>query len=167
MAKMLTPDLSAPIDGRQSERALAIQRGVMRFLSQRGFSALPEVTLKNGRRADLMAMNKKGEIWIIEIKSSEADLKADSKWPDYLDYCDRFYFAANHETDEGLFPTDQGFILADAHGADIVREADLSKLAAARRKALTLGFARLGAQRLHKIMDPGVPTHIGPHDPID
>ncbi len=159
---MIKPDLIAPVDGRQSERALEIQRGTGRLLRRYGFVCLPEVTLKSGRRADLLAINPKGEIWIIEIKSSLADFRADSKWPDYWDYCDRLFFATNQETPEEIFPPEAGLIIADAHGAEIIRDIEHRKLAPARRKALTLHFAQIAAARLHAILDPGVPTHIEP-----
>lgn len=159
---MIKPDLTAPVDGRQSDRALEIQRGTGRLLRHYGFVSLPEVTLKSGRRADLLAINTKGEIWIVEIKSSLADFRADKKWPDYWDFCDRLFFATNQETPEEIFPDETGLIIADAHGAEIVRDVEQRRLAAARRKALTLRFAQIAASRLHAIHDPGVPTHIEP-----
>ena len=118
---MIKPDLTAPVDGRQSDRALEIQRGTGRLLRHHGFVSLPEVTLKSGRRADLLAINTKGEIWIVEIKSSLADFRADKKWPDYWDFCDRLFFATNQETPEEIFPDETGLIIADAHGAEIVQ----------------------------------------------
>jgi hypothetical protein len=162
MSKMIKPDLAAPTDGRQSDRALEIQRGTMRHLRQRGFASIPEVTLKSGRRADLLAINAKGEIWIVEIKSSLEDFRADQKWPDYRDFCDRFFFATNHETPEEIFPEEAGFIIADSHGAEEIRPAPEHKLPAARRKAVTLLFAKSAANRLHDVMDPGVPSRLGP-----
>ncbi|PLW78162.1 MmcB family DNA repair protein [Cohaesibacter celericrescens] len=163
MNRMIEPDLSAPVDGRQSQRALEIQRGTARLLRRHGFVSLPEMTLKSGRRADLFAINDKGEIWIVEIKSSIADFRADNKWPDYWDYCDRLFFATNQETPADIFPQDAGLIIADAHGAEILRDVEAQKLAAARRKAVTLRFAQLAAARLHAIHDPGIPTHIEPN----
>lgn len=162
MAKMLKPDLIAPVDGRQSERALAIQRGTARLLRKYGFVCLPELTLKSGRRADLFAINDKGEIWIVEIKSSKADFRADTKWPDYWDYCDKLYFATNQETPEEIFPEEAGLIIADSHGAEIIRDVPVQRLAAARRKSVTLLFGRTAAARLHTIHDPGVPVHLEP-----
>ncbi len=134
----------------------------MRHLRQRGFASIPEVTLKSGRRADLLAINAKGEIWIVEIKSSLEDFRADQKWPDYRDFCDRFFFATNHETPEEIFPEEAGFIIADSHGAEEIRPAPEHKLPAARRKAVTLLFAKSAANRLHDVMDPGVPSRLGP-----
>lgn len=162
MSKMIKPDLVAPVDGRQSERALEIQRGTGRLLRRHGFVCLPEVTLKSGRRADLLAINPKGEVWIVEIKSSVADFRADRKWPDYWDYCDRLFFATNQETPEEIFPDEAGLIIADAHGAEIIRHVEEQRLAAARRKAITLHFAQTAASRLHAIHDPGVPVVIEP-----
>ena len=160
---MLKPDITAPVDGRQSQRALEIQRGTGRLLMRHGFVCLPELTLKSGRRADLFAVNDKGEIWIVEIKSSVADFRADNKWPEYWDFCDRLFFATNQETPPEIFPQEAGLIIADAHGGEIVREVEMRKLAAARRKAVTLRFAQVAAARLHTIHDPGVPIHIEPH----
>ena len=110
---MLKPDITAPVDGRQSQRALEIQRGTGRLLMRHGFVCLPELTLKSGRRADLFAVNDKGEIWIVEIKSSVADFRADNKWPEYWDFCDRLFFATNQETPPEIFPQEAGLIIAD------------------------------------------------------
>ncbi|PCJ85494.1 MAG: hypothetical protein COA52_16110 [Hyphomicrobiales bacterium] len=144
------------VDGRQSDTALMIQRGVGRMLHNRKFAVLPELTLASGRRADLMALSSKGELWIIEIKSSVADFKADHKWPDYRDYCDRLFFASHAEVPEDLFPQEQGLMMADPYGAEILRDAPEHKLSAARRKAVTLRFAAAGATRLLKLSDPGL-----------
>ncbi|PCH80279.1 MAG: hypothetical protein COB90_08910 [Hyphomicrobiales bacterium] len=146
--------LQVPADGRQSETALRIQKGTCRHLRALGFSTLPELTLKSGRRADLISINDKGEIWIIEIKSSVEDFRVDQKWPEYRDYCDRFFFATIADVPEEIFPQSEGFILADEYGADILRDAPLVKLAAARRKAVTLRFAQAAANRLHRLTDP-------------
>lgn len=162
MTNMIKHDIIPPIDGRQSERALQIQRGTARLLARHGFVSLPELTLKSGRRADLFAINAKGEIWIIEIKSSKADFNADNKWPQYWDYCDRLFFATNTQTPAEIFPQEAGLIIADSHSAEIVRDVEMQKLAAARRKAVTLVFAQIAAARLHAIHDPGVPVHIEP-----
>lgn len=142
------------VDGRQSETALKVRRGVGRLIRQLGASCVAEITLVSGRRADLMAIGKKGEIWIIEVKSSLADLRADSKWPDYRDFCDRLYFATAPEVPLDLFPQEAGLMLSDGYGAEILREAPEHKLAGARRKAVTLRFARMAATRLHDLMDP-------------
>ena len=134
-------------DGRQSDRALMVRRGVMRMLAERMFSVVPELTLASGRRADLVGLSPKGEIWIVEIKSSLADLRADGKWPDYRPWCDQVFFATHSGVAQAVFPDDAGFILADGHGAEILRPAPEHKLAAARRKAMILRFARFAADR--------------------
>ena len=135
-------------DGRQSGRALAVRRGVQLMLSERGFAHVPEMTLANGRRADLIALGREGSIVIVEIKSSREDLAADQKWPDYRDFCDQFYFATLPDVQQSLFPVECGFIRADNHGAEILTEAPEHRLVAARRKAITLRFARFAADRL-------------------
>ena len=124
--------------------------------------ALCEVPLPNGRRADLMAIDAKGLMTIVEIKVSKADLMGDQKWPEYLDYCDRFFWAVPpgfsldpFET-EAFQPNVCGLIVADRYDAAVVREAPLRKLAAARRKAETLRFARRAALRLVGSLDPGL-----------
>lgn len=144
------------IDGRQSETALRVQRGTMRLMRERfDFCCFAEVSLANGRRADVLGVGPKGEIWIIEIKSSLLDYQVDKKWPEYHEFCDRFFFAKPPELDGDIFPEDQGLIVADGHGAEIIRNADEDKLSAARRKAMMLRIARMGADRIHQLMDPG------------
>jgi hypothetical protein len=141
-------------DGRQSETALAIQRGVCRLLRQAGFAVLPEFTLASGRRADVIALNPAGLIWIVEIKSSLADFRSDGKWPEYRSYCDRLFFAIPHDLDPDIMPTDAGLIIADLFGAEVVRDAPETPLHASRRRAVTLAFGRSAAQRLHTLYDP-------------
>ena len=136
------------VDGRQSERALLVWRGVQRLFGELKHSVLPELGLASGRRADLIALSEKGEFWIVEIKSSIEDLRADSKWPDYRRHCDRLFFATHPGVPLDIFPPDCGMILSDGYDAEIVRDAPLHKLAPATRKALTLRFARISADRL-------------------
>ncbi|MEJ8476758.1 MmcB family DNA repair protein [Roseibium algae] len=142
-------------DGRQSETALKIWKGAARLLRSLNFACLSEVTLASGRRADLIALGPKHELWIIEIKSSVADFRADTKWPEYRQHCDRLFFATHPDVPDNIFPEDAGLIIADGFGADILRDAPEHKLQAATRKAVTLCFARHGAQRLHDLYDPG------------
>ena len=137
-----------PVDGRQSPAALAIQRGVMRFCQQQNIACLPEVPLPNHRRADLMAATDKGELWIIEIKSGLADFQADHKWPDYLPYCDRFYFAVDPSFPVERLPDTSGLMMADSYGAEIIIDHGPDKLPAARRALLMRRMARIGAFRL-------------------
>lgn len=148
----MTPQLRP--DGRQSDTALMVQRGVCRLLRQSGFAALPEFTLATGRRADVLAINDTGAIWIVEIKSSPADYRSDSKWPEYRDYCDRLFFAIPADMDPDLISYETGLIIADGWGAEILREPEPHVLHASRRKAVTLAFARAAALRLHGLYDP-------------
>jgi len=140
--------------------AADVARGTSRLLLRHDLVALCEVPLGNGRRADLMAMDSRGGIVIVEIKVSRADLLGDMKWPDYLDYCDRFFWAVPQGFDltpfesEALRPDIAGLIVADRYDAAIAREAALHPLPAARRKAETLRFARRAARRLLVTIDP-------------
>lgn len=135
-------------DGRQSERAMVVRRGVQRLLIEMGASVIPEISLASGRRADLVALTRKGDIWIIEIKSSIEDFRVDRKWPEYRLHSDRFFFATHPEVPAGIFPEECGFILSDGYGAEILRDAPEHRLPAATRKALMLRIARAGAARL-------------------
>ena len=141
-------------DGRQSETALMIARGVRRLLRARGFSSLTELSLTGGRRADIAAVNREGEVLIVEVKSCAADLRADRKWRDYAASCDRLYFAISEQTPASLAPVEAGLIIADPYGAEIVREAELRRMAPATRRALLLRFAQAAADRLHRLADP-------------
>jgi len=146
-----------PPDGRQSRTALAVARGTMRLLHQFGFSAVSELALPSGRRADLVALNNASEIWIVEIKSSIEDFRADRKWMDYRAHCDRLFFATTMEVPCEIFPKDTGLIVADAFGAQIVCEAPVHKLHASTRKTMMLAFARCAALRLQSLADPQGP----------
>ena len=148
------------MDGRQSAAAAAIARGSSRLLWSLGFTALPELALANGRRADLVAVSIKGEIWIVEVKSGIADFRADAKWPEYREFCDRFLFAVDPDFPTDILPAEAGLLVADRYGADLVREAPLHALSAARRKALTLRFARVAASRLQAAADPDYALEI-------
>jgi hypothetical protein len=141
-------------DGRQSSAALAIQRGTCRLLLETGFHPLTEFTLANGRRTDITAVGPKGGIWIVEIKSGVADFRADKKWPDYTEFCDRFFFAASPDMALGIFPETAGLIVADRFGGEIIRTVEQAVLNAARRKAVMLRFARSAAARLQDLADP-------------
>lgn len=139
-------------DGRQSERALAIRRGVVRLFRQSGIAAVAELPLASGRRADLVGLDGKGRFLIVEIKSSVEDFRADSKWPDYLAHCDTFFFATHPQVPQEIFPGEEGLIVADSYGAEIIRPAREGTLAGARRRAMTLRFARAAAGRLERIV---------------
>ena len=140
--------LELPVDGRQSETALAVARGTARLLHAHGFGVVSELPLPSGRRADLVALDAGGAIWIIEIKSSVADFRADQKWQDYRAHCDRLFFATSLEVPCEIFPPDTGLIVADAFGAEFRCEAPEHKLPAATRKSMMLMFARAAAMRL-------------------
>ncbi|MBJ3775367.1 MmcB family DNA repair protein [Acuticoccus mangrovi] len=146
-------DVEPMIDGRQSPAAMKVRRGVARLLRDLGAAVVPEVTLSSGRRADLVALNGRGEIWIVEIKSSLADFRADTKWPHYRTACDRLFFASLPEVGD-IFPVEVGLIMTDGYAAEIVREAPLDRLATAARRALTLRIAQTAARRLHELEDP-------------
>jgi hypothetical protein len=151
---------SLPPDGRQSETALTIARGVRRLLRARGFSSLTELSLTDGRRADIAAVNQDGEVLIVEVKSCAADFRADRKWRDYVACCDRLYFAISERTPVDLMPLEAGLIVADPYGAEIVREAELRRMTPGSRRAVLLRFAQAAADRLHRLADPAAPLEF-------
>jgi len=137
-----------------SDAAARITRGVRRALSGRGYRTLVEVTLGNGRRADVLGLSDGGELVIVEVKSSVADFRSDQKWPEYLEFCDRFHFAVAPDFPQELIPESCGLMVADGFGAEIVREAPLVRLSPARRKAVILRMALVASARLHRLEDP-------------
>ena len=141
-------------DGRQSARAGDIARGAARLLAQHDMRCVPEVTLATGRRADLLAVGPRSEMWIVEIKSSLEDFRTDAKWPEYREFCDRLFFAVAPDFPVEVLPLDAGLLVADRFGAEMVREAPVHALPGARRKALLLRFARVAAGRLMTLADP-------------
>jgi hypothetical protein len=134
-----------------------VARGTARLLHAHGFSVVSELPLASGRRADLVALGRDGQIWIIEIKSSVADLRADRKWVDYRMHCDRLYFATTMDVPCEIFPPDTGLIVADAFGAQFICDAPEHKLHASTRKSMTLAFGRCAALRLQSLADPTGP----------
>jgi hypothetical protein len=157
MKLVATPSQEVPVDGRQSETALAVARGTARLLHALGRCVVSELPLPSGRRADLVALDTGGEIWIIEIKSSVADFRADQKWQDYRAHCDRLFFATCMAVPCEIFPKDTGLIVADAFGAQLICEAPEHRLTAATRKSMMLLFARAAALRLQSLADPNGP----------
>ena len=151
---MSMPALIVPVDGRQSETALAVGRGTARLLHAHGFSVVGELPLPSGRRADLVALDAAGVVWIVEIKSSVADFRADQKWQDYRMHCDRLFFAFTQDLPCEIFPQDTGLIIADAYGAHLHCEAPEHRLPAATRKSMTVRFAMAAAQRINRLVDP-------------
>ena len=131
-----------------------IARGVARHLRQHDFCCLTEFVPVRGLRVDLMALGPKGEIWVVECKSSRADFMGDHKWQGYLEWCDRFYWAVDADFPLELLPPETGLIIADAYDAEVIRDGPEVKLNAARRKKLTLKFARNTADRLRCYTDP-------------
>lgn len=129
------------------ETTEVVTRGAARLLSALGHAPLLEFPLPNGRRADIMALGPKGELSIVEVKSSPEDFRADRKWADYAPYCDAFSFAVPPDFPRGILPEDCGLVVADGFGGAVLRPAPVHSLAPARRKALTLQFARLAASR--------------------
>ncbi|MEM9989370.1 MAG: MmcB family DNA repair protein [Pseudomonadota bacterium] len=141
---MLKAALSSP----RPEVTTSLTRGIYRLLVDLGYAVIPEFTLKTGRRADLMGLSKKGEFVIVEIKSCLADYSVDTKWQDYLDYCDQFYFGVADTFPQDILPPEEGLIIADEFHGDIREEGPRRALSPARRKAMTLRFARQAAFRL-------------------
>jgi len=123
----------------------AVTRGAARLFDALGYAPLLEVGLPNGRRADIMALGPRGQIAIVEVKSSLEDFRVDLKWPEYLPYCDAFFFAVAPEFPRDILPEGPGLVIADGFGGAVLTEAPATPLAPARRKALTLAFARLAA----------------------
>lgn len=136
------------------EDGRGLARGVCRMLADHGYRTLCELALGNGRRADVFALDRRGGILIVEVKSTLADFRADGKWPAYLGACDRFAFAVPETFPIHVLPPETGLIVADAYGGAFIRVPEQgAPLAAARRKALTIRFARTAAARLHLTLE--------------
>lgn len=133
-----------------------LARGVCRHLLSHGFVTTEELVPTSGLRVDVMALGPKGEIWVVECKSSRADFMADRKWHGYLEWCDRFFWAVDSAFPVELLPEESGLILADDYDAEILRMAPEERLAPARRKVMVQKFARHTALRLQALRDPGV-----------
>lgn len=154
--KLIEPP-APPRDGRQSETALLVARGARRLLRRLNFASVTELPLLSGRRADIVALASDGAVLIIEIKSSVADFRSDTKWRDYRAHCDWLYFAIPETVPAEIMPPDAGLIVADAYGAEILREAPEHRIAPATRRAVLMRFAHAAAHRLHRLSDPDVP----------
>jgi hypothetical protein len=150
-----TPDIGPGALPYGAAPGIIIARGVCRAFAMMGHAVLTEVTLANSRRADVMALDRLGTLTIIEVKSSIEDFRTDRKWAEYRGYCDQLYFAVPDGFPDELIPESCGLIRADGFGAAILRAAPVEPLAGARRKAVSLRFARLAAQRLLRLNDPG------------
>jgi hypothetical protein len=136
------------------ETTEAVTRGAARLWAALGWAPLAETPLPNGRRADLMVLSPKGELAIVEVKSSLEDYRVDRKWGEYAPFCDQFYFAVAPEFPRHILPDGPGLIVADGFGGAILTPSPVTPLAPARRKSLTLAFARLAALRAAGIATP-------------
>ena len=153
----MTADAAAPAGVAPVDEALTaalLARGVCRALEQLGYASLLEFPLANGRRADILALGRGGDLAIIEIKTSVADFRADRKWTQYRDFADRFYFAVPKFFPAALIPEDCGLIVADAFAASLIRDGGQNALAPGRRRAVTLRFALAAAARRRRHLDP-------------
>lgn len=151
---------SSPLDpvtpiAQPGDPAQALARGIARMFGEAGQSCLYEFTLRNGRRADVIALTPTGQFTIVEVKSSVADFRSDQKWSDYLPFCDFFYFGVSESFPQDLIPETCGLIVADAYGGIILRDAAETPLNAARRRALMLRYAQAASRRLMQQLDPG------------
>jgi hypothetical protein len=152
--------LSGSAEREAELRSMAVARGICRLFARNDVWCLSEMPLRNGRRADLMGIDAKGQVLIVEIKTARADLLGDAKWPDYLDFCDRFYWGVSPELDRACLegvdfrPDCCGVIVADGYDAEIVRPAPSRPLAAARRKVEVERLARAALRRQLVALDP-------------
>ncbi len=144
----LTPQTRAPQPGQ------LLARGVCRHLASHGFVCVEELVPARGLRVDVMALGPKGEVWIVECKSSRADFTSDAKWDGYLEWADRFFWAVDADFPVELLPDDTGLIIADAYAGEIIRMGPETRLAPARRKVMVQKFAFHAARRLHQLRDP-------------
>ncbi|MCL6250028.1 MmcB family DNA repair protein [Altererythrobacter sp. KTW20L] len=161
MADSLSDTLrTPPLAGASGLRSLAVARGIGRLFARNDIWMIPEMPLRNGRRADLMGVDPKGRIVIVEIKCARGDLMGDGKWPDYLDFCDRFFWGLPPELDraclegEDFRPDLCGVIVADEYDAEIIRPAPSQPLAPARRKVEVERLARAALRRHQVLLDP-------------
>ena len=159
VVNMTQIDLTSQARTPQPGQLLA--RGVSRHLVSHGFVCVEELVPARGLRVDVMALGPKGDIWIVECKSSRADFTSDAKWQGYLEWADRFFWAVDADFPTELLPDDSGLIIADAYEAEIIRMGPETRLAPARRKVMTHKFATHAARRLQHLRDPDL------HMPLD
>jgi len=143
-----------PISAAERLDAALLARGVCRALDQLGYATLLEFPLANGCRTDVLALGKRGDLIVVEIKTSLANFRADRKWPFYREFADRLYFAVASGFPVALIPEECGVMVADAFGAAVLREGPADPVPAGRRRTLTLRFARVAAARLRRALDP-------------
>lgn len=155
-----SPAIDRADTAQSGETAAEVARGIMRLFARNDVWLIPEIPLRNGRRADLMGLDPKGRVVIVEIKVQRGDLLGDGKWPDYLDFCDRFYWGVPPHLDrsplegDGYRPDCCGIVVADGYDGEIVRPAPLHPLAAARRKVEVERLARAAMRRMTVAADP-------------
>lgn len=135
-----------------------LARGVARHLASLNFACVEEFTVTRGLRVDVMALGPRGELWVVECKSSRADFMSDGKWQGYLEWCDRYFWAVDEAFPTDLLPEQTGLIIADSYDAEILRMAPEDKLAPARRKKMLHQFATHAARRLQALRDPTAQT---------
>ena len=140
----------------KSKNFSIIARGVMRHFAQIGLSSLSEFSPTRGLRVDIITLGMSDEIWIVECKSGQNDFKSDKKWQNYLDWCDRYFWAVDANFPIGILPSDTGVIIADTYDASILRDSPLNKLSAARRKKIMNSVARSACNRLLLHTDPKI-----------
>lgn len=140
-----------------SERAIGLARGVSRTLIDWGYATMTEFTLKNGRRVDVIGLGRDGEFVVVEIKTSLADFRSDGKWGEYLDFCDRFFFAVPEDFPREVLPESEGLMIADNHAAVVARDAETRPMNSVRRQHQTRRFARTASQRLFVATQPVMP----------
>lgn len=156
-----TEILPASLGGPQSAAARDVCRGVTRVLAAHAITAIAELPLPNGRRADVVGIAPDGALWIVEIKSCLEDFRTDNKWPEYRDFSDRLFFAVSPHFPSEILPGDTGLIIADRYGGEIIRQAPEFRLPPPKRKAMTLRIARAAASRLSIVLDPTLPAAVG------
>lgn len=149
-----TPDTTDAPSRLAAQPGDRLARGVCRALTELGYGVLTEFALASGRRVDVIGVDARGEMVIVEIKTSVADFRCDRKWPEYLEFCDLFYFAVPAEFPSDLLPDECGLMVADAYGAEIIRPAPVLTMNGSRRRAQTLRIARTASQRLRRLADP-------------
>ncbi len=141
---------------KKSKGLNGIARGVMRHFDQIGLSSLSEFSPIKGLRVDIITLGMSNEIWIIECKSGQSDFKSDRKWHNYLDWCDRYFWAVDANFPIDILPINTGIIIADAYDASILREAPLNKLSPARQKKVIKSIAKSACSRLLTHIDPKI-----------
>lgn len=154
MSQAIAIPAGLPAADAEPRLAIALARGVSRTLADQGYGTLVEFSLNNGRRADVIGLDGAGRFVIVEIKTSEADFRADCKWPEYREHCDLFYFAVPMGFPQAILPSACGLMVADAYAAAVIRESEEVPMNASRRRAQVLRFGLAASERLQRLADP-------------